>query len=214
MNSSILIVEDDPQQLRLYAKALRGYRVTCVSTATAALAELAEKLPDVIILDHILAEGERGADFVPRFKQLAAHVPIIIISGTMAVDEQLAALQGPLSAHYLLKKPVGLDELESTVERALERCGMGEAVQMLKSLERAEKMEHNEPERRFTERLERQHEIVNRLRHRQERPNVSALAREFNVARKTIQRDLADLVQRGQIDLAVYPEWKTDLAEP
>ena len=35
--ASILIVEDDPQQLRLYAKALRGYRLTCVSSGTDAL---------------------------------------------------------------------------------------------------------------------------------------------------------------------------------
>lgn len=210
MNASILVVEDDPQQLRLYAKALRGFRVTCVSTATAALAEMDERTPDLVILDHVLADGERGAEFLPRFKQLAAHVPIIIISGTLAVEEQLAALQGPLSAHYVLKKPVGLEDLERTVQQALERCGMGEAVQVLRSLERVEKIESNEPERRFTERLERQHEIVNRLRKSNERPNVSALAREFKVARKTIQRDLTDLVQRGQIDPATYPEWNAE----
>lgn len=210
MNASILIVEDDPQQLRLYTKALRGYRVTCVSTGTAAIAEIERALPDLIILDHVLADGERGTDFIPKLKQVAAHVPIIVISGTLGVEEQLAALQGPLSAHYVLKKPVSLDDFQRTVNLALEKCGMGEAVQMLRSLERAEKIESNEPERRFTERLERQHEIINRLRKTNERPNVSALARQFNVARKTIQRDLADLVQRGQIDPAVYPDWNTD----
>src|SRR5688572_3865595 len=109
MNASILVVEDDPQQLRLYSKALRGYRVTCVSTASAALAELQERLPDLVILDHVLADGERGTDFLPQFKKLAAHVPVVIISGTLGVEEQLAALQGPLSAHYVLRKPVGLD---------------------------------------------------------------------------------------------------------
>ena len=34
----------------------------------------------------------------------------------------------------------------------------------------------------------------------------SALAREFNVARKTIQRDLKDLSARGQIDPEVEDE--------
>jgi transcriptional antiterminator len=94
------------------------------------------------------------------------------------------------------------------VDRALNECGMGEAVKMLRSLERAEKVESNEPERRFTERLERQHQIMNRLRAAKQRANVSALSREFNVSRKTIQRDLQDLLQRGQIDPAVYPEWE------
>lgn len=204
--ASVLIVEDDPQQLRLYTKALRGYRLTCVSTGSDALQAINENIPDLIILDHILAKGEKGADFLPQFKGAAAHVPVIVISGTLDIEGQLGALQGPLAAHYVLEKPVKLDEFEATVEKALNQCGMGEAVQMLRSLEHAEKIESNEPERRFTERLARQHQILNRLRNSSDRPNVSALAREFNVARKTIQRDLHDLVQRGQIDPVVYPE--------
>ena len=35
--TQILIVEDDPAQLRLYSKALRGYRLTCVASGSAAL---------------------------------------------------------------------------------------------------------------------------------------------------------------------------------
>src|SRR5262249_60586660 len=112
-------------------------------------------------------------------------------------------LQGPDSAHYLLEKPVRAAELTAVVEKALNQCGLGETVRALQSLERAEKIESNEPERRFTERLARQHQIVNQLRHSFERPNVSALARQFNVDRKTIRRDLCDLVQRGQLEARV-----------
>ena len=83
---------------------------------------------------------------------------------------------------------------------------MGETVAMLRSMERAEKMESNEPERLFTERLARQHTIVNQLRDTTERPNVSALARQFNVSRKTIQRDLHDLVARGQLEGSRFDE--------
>ena len=39
--ASILIVEDDPKQLKLYGKALRGYSLTCVSTGTNALESIA-----------------------------------------------------------------------------------------------------------------------------------------------------------------------------
>src|SRR5215472_2901342 len=90
--ASILVVEDDPRQLKLYGKALRGYRLTFVSTGTAALKALSETRPDLIILDHILDEGERGTEFLPRLKSAAAHVPIIMISGTLRVREQIAAL--------------------------------------------------------------------------------------------------------------------------
>lgn len=205
-NASILVIEDDPQHIRLYNKALRGFRVTNVTTASAALTALEEDIPDLILLDHILGNGERGTDYIPAIKERAAHVPIVVISGTLGIDEQVAALTGPLSAHYVLRKPIQLREFETVVSRALEDCGMGEAVAMLRSMERAEKIESNVPERLFTERLSRQHNIVNKLRETADRPNVSALARQFNVSRKTIQRDLNDLVARGQLDASRFGE--------
>jgi DNA-binding NtrC family response regulator len=208
--ASILIVEDEPKQLKLYAKALRGYRLICVSTASAALATLAESKPDLIILDNILERGEKGVDYLPRLKAAAAHVPVILISGTLELRAQLAALQGPRSAHYSLEKPVDLDELDRIVEIALTECGIGETVATLQSLERAEKIEASEPDRRFTERLARQHQIIKGLRHSTERPNISALSRGFSVSRKTIIRDLQDLIRRGQLAEEVYPDWKTE----
>ncbi len=197
--ATILIIEDDPDQLRLYAKALRGFQLTCVSNGSDALRAIAENFPDLIILDHVLADGERGTAFLPKIKERAAHVPVIVISGTLGITERMEALQGPLSAHYVLEKPVKLPQLEMAVEKALTECGFGETVKTLRSMERAEKLKTNEPERRFTERLARQHEILNRVRASGEKPNVSALAREFDVVRKTIQRDLKDLAARGQI---------------
>jgi DNA-binding NtrC family response regulator len=211
--ASILIVEDDPKQIKLYAKALRGYRLTCVATGTAALKTLAESRPDLIILDNILDAGERGIDFLTRLKNAAAHVPIILISGTLRLREQLAALQGPRAAHFSLDKPVDLDELDRTVEIALTECGIGETVAVLQSLERAEKTGTSEPDRRFTERLARQYELIKRLRGITERPGISGLARDFNVARKTIIRDLQDLIQRSQLPAEIYPEWNQDIAK-
>lgn len=200
---SILIVEDDPTQIRLYAQVLSRYRLTCVSTATAALAALQERVPDLIVLDHVLARGELGTAFLPQLKTVAAHVPVIVVSGTLDIAGQLNALQGPFSADYVIEKPVDIAQLERTVETALNECGWGETVRSLQSLERAERIEDSDRERLFTERLARQHELVKRLRGSQARPNISELAGEFRVDRKTIRRDLRDLVQRGQLDPAV-----------
>ena len=44
--ANILIVEDDPQQLWFYSRALRGYRITCVPNASAALGEIERKAPE------------------------------------------------------------------------------------------------------------------------------------------------------------------------
>jgi DNA-binding NtrC family response regulator len=197
--ASLLIIEDEPEQLRLYTQALAGYRLSCVSTASAALALIAKQMPDLILLDHVLAQGELGLDALPRIKAAAAHVPVILISGTLAVTDQLKALQGPESAHYVLEKPVGLKPLRETVKRALDDCGFGEMVRSLQSLERSELINTGERERVFTERLARQHDLLKRLRGTTEKPNLTLLAADYKVDRRTIRRDLQDLVQRGQL---------------
>lgn len=203
--ASILIVEDDPQQVRLYAQALSEYRLTFVGHGTAALAVLKVDLPDLILLDHVLQNGERGLEFLPRFKAVAAHVPVILVSGTLDVRAQLTALSGPGSAHYVIEKPVDILELEQTVRRALDECGLAETVAELRSLENAEKIEAGDRERLFTERLARQVALLKRFRAAEGKPNISQVAEEFGVDRKTIRRDLHDLVTRGQLPPSAYP---------
>ena len=201
--ASILVVEDDPQQLKLYSQALTGYRLTCVSNVTSAILVLQSDLPDVILLDHVLEGGELGAKLLPRIKQIAAHVPVIIISGTLGLEEQIEALQGPDHAAYVLKKPVQLQKLRDTVKLALDECGFGEMVRSMRSLERAEHIATSDRERLFTERLARQHELLKRLRGAAQKPNITQLADDCRVDRRTIRRDLHDLVNRGQLPAIV-----------
>lgn len=197
--ASILVVEDDPEQVRLYSQALAPYRLRFVPSGTAALESLRREVPDLILLDNILEDGETGLEILPRLKEVAAHVPVVMISGTLDVRAQLAALSGPRSAHYVIEKPVDLDELEATVQRALDECGFAEAVAALRSLEQAERIETGDRERLFTERLARQLALMRRFRTAASRPNISALSEEFGVDRRTIRRDLHDLVARGQL---------------
>lgn len=210
MNSAgkarILIVEDDPAQIRAYRKILSAYDLDPVANGTEALSAMARRLPDLIILDHVLAGGERGGDFLPLLKVTAAHVPIVVVSGTLDVKGQLGLLQGPLSAHYTIEKPVPIDLLESTVERALTDCGFGEAVALLKSIERSDKFDHDDPDRRFIERLARQYDLLRRIRPAHGKVNISELARLYRVDRRTIRRDLHDLIRRNQLPQAILPD--------
>jgi DNA-binding NtrC family response regulator len=205
---TILIIEDDDLQYEIYEEALAKYKLVRVSTGTEALAGIATDRPDVLILDHVLDNGELGLNFLPELKELLPFVPIIVVSGALEVEEQLKALQGPRRAHYCLTKPVDIRDLKQAVESALNECGEKEIVQQFEALERFHRIDAVDLFSRSTDRLKRQSQIRERLVQKHERPNISALSREFGVARRTIIRDLQELIRRGQLDPEVYPEWE------
>lgn len=206
--ATVLIVEDDDLQYEIYEEALSPYRLVRAKTGSDALARIPECAPDVLVLDHVLDEGERGLDFLPEFKELLPFVPVIIVSGALEVRQQLAALQGPRRAHYCLPKPVDVRELRQTITAALAECGQSEVVRQFEALERSRRVDAQELLSRSTDRLSRQHRIVALVNESGSRPNISALSRQFRVARRTIIRDLQELIRRGELQPGVYPEWE------
>jgi DNA-binding NtrC family response regulator len=203
----LLIIEDDDLQYEIYEETLARYRLTRATNCTAALRLLAADPPGLIVLDHVLSRGERGLDFLVEFKQVLPHVPIIVVSGALEVRQQLAALQGPRRAHYCLPKPVDVHELAATIAIALAECGDKEVVRQFEALERSRRVDALELFSRSTDRLNRQNRIMAMVAAAAERPNISALAREFKVARRTIIRDLQELIRRQQLSPDVYREW-------
>jgi DNA-binding NtrC family response regulator len=206
--SKILIIEDDDFQFEIYEEALAKYELVRVTKGSDALAQIPRDPPDLLILDHVLDGGELGLDFLPEFGELLPFVPIIIVSGALEVHQQLKALQGPRRAHYCLPKPVDVHELKRTVETALKECGEKEVVRRFEALERSRRVDALELFSRSTDRLSRQNRIREIIGKSRERPNISALARQFGVARRTIIRDLQELIRRGQLKPEVYPEWE------
>jgi DNA-binding NtrC family response regulator len=202
---TILIIEDDDFQFEIYEEALSAYELVRVTKGSEAIAAIPRCAPDVLILDHVLEAGERGLDFLPEFKELLPFVPVIVVSGALEVRQQLAALQGPRRAHYCLPKPVDVHELKRTVATALAECGEVEAVRQFEALERSRRVDAQELLSRSTDRLSRQNRIQEIVRTGGGKPNISALARQFKVARRTIIRDLQELIRRGQLPAAAYP---------
>lgn len=210
---NILIIEDDDLQYEIYEETLTQYRLTRVRNCSEALKKIPADPPRVLILDHVLAEGELGLDFLPELKELLPHVPIIVVSGALEVRQQMAALQGPRRAHYCLPKPVDIHELQHTVAAALAECGDAEIVREFEALERSRRVDALDLFSRSTDRLARQNRMLKIIGDSHEHPNISALAREFKVARRTIIRDLQELIRRGQLVPEVYPGWDKPLPD-
>ena len=206
---TIMIIEDDDLQYEIYEETLRKYKLIRVRTGSEALEQIPRTRPDLLILDHVLDKGELGLEFLPELKELLPFVPIVIVSGALEVHQQMDALQGPRRAHYCLTKPVDVHVLKRTVETALKECGEHEAVRQFEALERSHRVDALDLFSRSTDRLSRQTRIRQLVGKSRERPNISALARQFGVARRTIIRDLQELIRRGQLKPEVYPEWES-----
>lgn len=204
----ILVIEDDDLQYEIYEDALAQYELARALSGSEALEIMTKNPPSAVILDHVLADGEKGLDFLPEFRELLPFVPIILVSGALEVHQQLDALQGPLRAHYCIPKPVDVHELQTTVATALRECGEAEVVRGFEALERSKRVDALDLFSRSTDRLSRQNQIRQLLAKSKTRPNISALARQFRVARRTIIRDLQELIRRGQLKAEIYPEWE------
>ncbi len=210
----ILVVEDDDLQYEIYEEALsKDYELVRVTSGSQALESIPKSQPDLIVLDHILDRGDLGLDYLPEFKELLPFVPIIVVSGALEVQQQMSALQGPRRAHYCLTKPVDVDVLQQVVKTTLAECGETEVVRSFEALERSKRVDALELFSRSTDRLGRQNHIRQQLSESKDRPNISSLARQFGVARRTIIRDLQELIRRGQLKAEVYPEWESEPKE-
>ena len=207
----VMIIEDEDLQYEIYEECLGQFELKRARSGTEAIKYASNFVPEVIVLDHVLENEELGLDFLPDFKQLMPHVPIVVVSGALEVQQQIEALQGPRRAHYCLPKPVDIHVLKNTIQTAVSECGEKEVIKQFESLERSKRSDIETLLSRSIDRLSRQHQIRLRLEDSKQRPNISALAREYRVARRTIIRDLQEMIRRGELDPSVYPKWDTEI---
>lgn len=112
MKQTIAIVEDDVEQRRYYADALRAqdYQVKEYETRQAAVAAFETYLPDLAILDIALKAEVGGGYEVCRFlKERDASLPIIFLTSRGDELDKIYGLQ--LGAWDYQTKPVSLDYL-------------------------------------------------------------------------------------------------------
>jgi CheY-like chemotaxis protein len=116
---SVLIVDDDPVNLKLLSYLLRGLSVTSEFTdPVAALAWCSAQAPDMVIVDHLMP-GLSGLEFVEHLRALpaGANIPALMISADD--DEDLRDRARKLGIDGFLAKPIGKAMLQEQVQRLL-----------------------------------------------------------------------------------------------
>jgi CheY-like chemotaxis protein len=117
-----LVVDDIQVAATTIAKALDllGYETRVAYGSRPAIESLAQRLPDVILLDINLPglDGIEVCRYLRRDPR-TAEIPIIAISAE--ANEETAAQARKAGANAFLPKPIDIDALEKTLKRLLSR---------------------------------------------------------------------------------------------
>jgi two-component system, OmpR family, KDP operon response regulator KdpE len=115
----VLVVDDEPQIVRGLKIILRsaGYAVEAAETKEEALAALALRPPDALVLDLVLPDG-RGNEVCEEVRRWS-RLPILVLSAVGDEREKVHALDS--GADDYVTKPFGADELLARLRALLRR---------------------------------------------------------------------------------------------
>ena len=132
MGYEILIV-DDEADIRASISGLledEGYRTRCAASGQEALDMVAERMPNVVLLD-IWMEGMDGLEVLSRLKRRVPDLPIIMISGHGTIETAVQATQK--GAYDFIEKPPQADRLLLTCDRAVQEAQLRKENLLLRS---------------------------------------------------------------------------------
>jgi diguanylate cyclase (GGDEF)-like protein/PAS domain S-box-containing protein len=128
--ATILIVDDEPQNCKLLEVMLRrdGYATVAVANGEAALAAIAQRAPDLILLD-IKLPGMDGYQVASLLKgdPGTSNIPIIMVTVLVDRDARMSAFKA--GVEELVTKPIDPSELSLRVRNLLRLKAYGDLLQ-------------------------------------------------------------------------------------
>lgn len=119
--SKILVVEDDLELARyLKSEFETEYTVWLADNESDALAIVADEMPDIIVCDIMLANGN-GLHFCQTVRQDARwkHIPVLLMTATKGTEIQIDGIEN--GADDILVKPFDKGVLQAKVKALLQR---------------------------------------------------------------------------------------------
>ena len=135
MAQRILVVDDTPQNVKLFADLLtaKGYEVTTAANGEQALESIARQPPDLVLLD-IMMPGINGYEVCRRIREnpATALLPVVLATSLDPNQERVRGIEA--GADDFLPKPVNQAELFARVKSLLRIKGLqDERLARLKS---------------------------------------------------------------------------------
>ncbi|UCH83512.1 MAG: response regulator [Candidatus Latescibacterota bacterium] len=122
MMGNVLVVDDDEKVLEILEQSLgrRGYSVRVARDGESALNRYDEATPDVVVLDLMLPDmSGRDVFKAIRKRPHGEQTPVLFVSADSDPETRVSSLDD--GAEDFLAKPFSLRELNTKVERALDR---------------------------------------------------------------------------------------------
>jgi len=129
MAARILIVDDDPQYVRILSLYLssRGYRVETALDGDAAYRQATECLPDLIVAD-IAMPGPDGYELCRRLRRNRATrtIPFIFLTGHHEETDKIKARK--VGSDDFITKPCPLEQLLQRIEALIDRVEQAKKI--------------------------------------------------------------------------------------
>lgn len=119
----VLVVDDEPQIRKLLSTGLAGYDYDVITAANGreAMLAVAQKSPDVILLDIALGAPPDGLEVCRQLREWS-KTPIIMLSVRNEEKTKVGALDA--GADDYLTKPFGIEELRARIQAVLRRTAV------------------------------------------------------------------------------------------
>jgi len=115
----ILIIDDDPAMVSVISDICqeRGHQTIAYASGQKALENLAAHAPQLVISD-LRMDKVGGLDILRECRDVLPQTPVILITAYKTVETALEAMK--LGAYDYITKPFKVDELQLTIQRALD----------------------------------------------------------------------------------------------
>jgi len=126
-NTKILVVDDEPDQLRILGKILeaRGHTVITATCGSDAITLARTNRPDLIILDIALPDipGGEVAATLRQYPQ-TSEIPIIFLSAMFSKTDESKKGHN-IGGNTIFAKPCNLNELQTSIEQLIRQHQVG-----------------------------------------------------------------------------------------